>query len=443
MVCTERRNEFRAMTTALRFLYSSLLFLAVPLILLRLFWRGIRQRGYWQHIGERFGLFSGEHPGRCLWIHAVSVGEMRAAQPLVKRFRTSYPDRQILISCMTATGREVANELYTGQAECVYLPYDLFLLQRRLIRYFRPSILLIMETEIWPNLLAASRREQVPALLVNARLSEKSRRGYARFAPIHALTREALQSLNKIAAQSSADAERLASLGAQAIAVSGNIKFDVPVDPVLIARGQAWRDTFATGKRVLLAASTREGEESLLLDAYRRKFSPAERDRILLVVVPRHPQRFDAVFQQIQTAGFRVGKRSTGEATDNFDVWFGDSMGEMAAYFSMCDVAFIGGSLLPLGGQNLIEACVQGKPVIMGPSVYNFADAARLAVDAGAMRQGENADAVMRFAREWLQNEKVRESASRAALAFASAHAGATEKTMALISPLLAPLPDR
>ncbi len=427
----------------LRTLYSLLLFLAIPLILVRLLWRGFRQRGYWQNVGERWGNFSGERHSNCLWIHAVSVGEMRAAQPLIKRLRKDYPDRQILVSCMTVTGREVANELYAGQVICVYLPYDFLRLQQKLIAHFKPTLLLIMETEIWPNLLAACRAGRVPAVLVNARLSEKSRHNYARFGAVRSLTHEALQTLGAVGAQSSADATRLASLGAHKIEVTGNIKFDAPVDSDLIARGKAWRSALGVDKRVLLAASTREGEELLLLEAYNKNFSAAERDRHLLVIVPRHPQRFDTVFEQIGAAGLSAGRRSASESISDAEVWLGDSMGEMAAYFSLCDVAFIGGSLLPLGGQNLIEACAQGKPVLMGPSVFNFSEAARLALEAGAMRQGADADAIMLLAKEWLGNNVMRGSASAAALTFAGAHAGATEKTMGLIGPLLAPLLDQ
>ena len=422
----------------LRLTYSLLLLLATPLILLRLLARGLRQRGYWQNVGERWGRYSQGALRNSLWIHAVSVGEMRAAQPLINRLRSDYPGRPIVVSCMTATGREIAHELYADTVVCIYLPYDFFRLQRRFIAHFRPSVLLIMETEIWPNLLAACGAENVPAMLVNGRLSEKSRRGYARFAPVRALTRDALQSLRAVAAQSAADAGRLASLGAYNLFVTGNIKFDVSVDPSLVARGRLWRTASGENKRVLLAASTREGEEKLLLDAYRKEFPADERAHLLLVLVPRHPQRFDAVRQLIQMAVLSSRRRSTMETPPaDVEVWLGDSMGEMAAYIAMCDVAFIGGSLLPLGGQNLIEACAQGKPVVMGPSTYNFSDAARLAIEAGAMWQGEDAGAVMRAARELLQNEAMRMSASRAALAFAGAHAGATEKTMGLLAPLL------
>ncbi len=422
----------------LRFTYSLLLFLAIPPILLRLLIRGLRQHGYWQNIGERWGRYGQATLRDSLWIHAVSVGEMRAAQPLIDRLRSEYPGRAIVVSCMTVTGREIARELYADTIVCIYLPYDFFRLHRRLIAHFRPSVLMIMETEIWPNLLAACHADNVPAVLVNGRLSEQSRRGYARFALVRTLIRDSLQLLRTVAVQSAADAGRFASLGARDPFVTGNIKFDAPVDPSLVARGRRWRETLNGKKRVLLAASTRDGEEKLFLDAYRKAFSASERDHLLLVLVPRHPQRFDAVSELIQRGGLRVYRRSMVEnPSADADVWLGDSMGEMAAYIALCDVAFIGGSLLPLGGQNLIEACAQGKPVIMGPSTFNFGDAARLATEAGAMRQGVDADAVMREARELLFNEDCFEAASRAALVFASAHAGATEKTMGLIAPLL------
>ena len=422
----------------LRLIYSLLLLLLTPPIFLRLLVRGLRQRGYWQNVGERCGQYPQDPLNNSLWIHAVSVGEMRAAQPLIVRLRSDYPGRTIVVSCMTATGRDIARELYASSIVCVYLPYDFFRLHRRFIGHFRPSVLLIMETEIWPNLVAACRVENVPVILVNARLSESSRRGYARFAPARRLISHALQSLHAVAAQSAADAERLASLGARNVYVSGNIKFDVQVDPALVARGRIWREGLHAGKRVFLAASTREGEEKMLLDAYRTGFSADERDHLLLVLVPRHPQRFDAVHQLIEMAGFSICRRSKIEAPlADVQVWLGDSMGEMAAYVALCDVAFIGGSLQPLGGQNLIEPCAQGKPVIMGPSIFNFADAAILAIEAGAMRQEVDADGVMRAAHELLQSESMRESASRAALAFANAHTGATQKTMGLIAPLL------
>lgn len=420
--------------------YSLLLFFAMPIIVARLVWRGFRQPAYLHHWGERFGIFSRAPLQHAIWLHAVSVGEVRAASTLIKQLKMRYPDAPLLLTCMTPTGRATANELFGNSVTCVYLPYDFRVLQRCLIARFNPQILLIMETEIWPNLLAACRRANVPAFLVNARLSEKSYRRYVRFALVRKLVNRALQSMRMVGAQSDADAMRLTQLGATQIEVTGNIKFDVTIDSAMVEKGHVWRSTLAKEKHVFLAASTRGGEEALLIDAFCRAFSPAEREKIFLVVVPRHPQRFDAVDALIRAHHLTVTRRSTHEKPDDAcRVWLGDSMDEMAAYIAMCDIAFIGGSLLPTGGQNLIEASAQGKPVIMGPSAFNFAEAVRGAVDAGAMRQVADADALFATAKLLFKDVEARVKMGRAAVTFAQAHAGATEKTMGLIAPFIAP----
>ena len=424
-----------------RAIYSLLLLFAMPIIVARLVWRGFRQPAYLQHWSERFGIFSRARLKRAIWLHAVSVGEVRAASTLIKQLKMRYPDAPILLTCMTPTGRATANELFADSVTCVYLPYDFRVLQRRLIARFDPQILLIMETEIWPNLLAACRNENLPVLLVNARLSEKSYCGYVRYALVQKLVNGALQSMRMVGAQSDADAMRLTQLGATQIEVTGNIKFDLIIDSAMVAKGQLWRSTLAKEKHVFLAASTRDGEEAMLLDAFCRAFSAAEREKILFVIVPRHPQRFDAVDALIRAHHLTVTRRSTHETPDGAcHVWLGDSMGEMAAYIAMCDIAFIGGSLLPLGGQNLIEACAQGKPVIMGPSNFNFSDAARLAIVAGAMRQVADADALFATAKLLFKDVDARVKMGRAAEIFAQTHAGATGKTMGLIAPFIEPL---
>ncbi|MBL8525350.1 MAG: 3-deoxy-D-manno-octulosonic acid transferase [Betaproteobacteria bacterium] len=420
----------------LRALYSLMLFVATPLIVVRLLWRGLKQPDYRRHWGERWGMSAIPALEHSIWIHAVSVGEMRAAQPLVKRLQTEFDDYPIVITCMTPTGRATAAELYGDSVTCRYLPYDFFTLHRRLIAQLKPKVLLVMETEIWPNLLAACATEAVPALLVNARMSEKSARGYGKLAPVRILVKEALGSLHIVAAQTAEDASRLATLGAKRTAVTGNVKFDMPIDPALIAIGKDWRRQLM-GKKVLLAASTRDGEEALLIDGYLRAFSAAERDSILFVVVPRHPQRFDDVARLLTSGDLKFSRRSSAVPSTIDQAWLGDSMGEMAAYIAMADVVFVGGSLLPLGGQNLIEACAQGKPVLMGPSTFNFADASKQAIAAGGMLQAADADGVMRLAGDLLKNAAKRDEMGAAALAFARAHAGATEKTMGLIAPLL------
>ena len=424
----------------MRIVYSILLALSLPLIVARLFWRSLRLRGYRENIAERFARYQQASQHGCIWIHAVSVGETRAAEPLIRRLKRRYPTRPILLTGMTPTGRATAQELFGDAITCVYLPYDFVALHQRLINHFRPSILLIMETEIWPNLLRGCQQNAIPALIVNARLSEKSLRRYSRLAPVRGLVREALQSLHAIIAQSPDDAERFRLLGALAAdktVVTGNIKFDVLTEPSLIARGGQWR-ALQPHRRVLLCASTREGEEALLLAAYMRVFDAQARQDTLLVLVPRHPQRFDAVAGEIERAGFRCARRSLGMThIDTVDVLLGDSMGEMAAYYSFCDIAIIGGSFLPLGGQNLIEACALGKPVIMGPSTFNFAGTVQLARDAGAMLQVADAPEAMRVAHQLMRDDARRKNMSDSGFKLIDANRGATEKTLALIVSVL------
>ena len=424
----------------LRNFYTLMLALMLPLIFARLFWRSLRQIGYRQNIGERFGRYHQPPLNNCVWIHAVSVGEIRAAEPLIRRFKVHYPTHPILLTCMTATGRTTAMELFGHSLTTVYLPYDFFKAHQRLVDHFRPSILLIMETEIWPNLLYACQQNAVPALLVNARLSKKSFSGYARVPAIRSLAREALQSMRMVAAQSTADAERFRALGAldgEKIVVTGNIKFDVGYQPYLVELGARWR-TAQRSRRVLLCASTREGEEALLLAAYTQIFDASARRATLQVIVPRHPQRFDQVAVEIKSAGLSLSRRSH-EAAENCasEVLLGDSMGEMVAYFTLCDVAIIGGSFLSHGGQNLIEACALGKPVIMGPSTFNFAEAARLAEAAGAMQPVADTLDAMRSAHAILQDSARRALMSNAGLRLVEANTGATEKTLALVAAAL------
>ena len=427
----------------MRIFYTFMLALLLPLILARLLWRSLRQVGYRLNIPERFGQYHQPSLKGCIWIHAVSVGEVRAAEPLICRLKVIYPARPILLTGMTPTGRATAHELFGQLLTCVYLPYDFVTLHQRLLDHFQPSILLIMETEIWPNLLVTCQRNKVPAFMINARLSEKSLRGYTRLAAVHALIRQALQAVTVVAAQSAADAERFRVLGAlraEKIVVTGTIKFDVALDPSLIAFGKNWRANCAH-QRVLLCASTREGEEALLLDAYVQTFDVETRHDTLLVIVPRHPQRFDHVAIEIENAGLRFSRRSRGAPDDlnvsSAEVLLGDSMGEMAAYYAFCDIAIIGGSFLPLGGQNLIEACASGKPVIMGPSTFNFTEAARLAQDVGAMEQVGNAQDAMRMAHTLLQDDARRMRMADAGRKLVAANHGAAEKVAALIVPVL------
>jgi 3-deoxy-D-manno-octulosonic-acid transferase len=414
----------------LRALYTLVLHLALPFLPLRLWWRGRREPGYRRDIGQRFGRY-GAPPGRpTIWIHAVSLGETRAAQPLVAALRARYPDHAFLVTHMTATGREAAASLYGDFATLAFLPYDLPWAVRRFVAHFRPALGVLMETELWPNLVRECRASGVPLLLANARLSEKSARGYAR---IDSLARATLGDLAAIGAQTESDAARLAALGARAVTVTGNVKFDLAPSPAMLERGRELRALF--GERpVLLAASTREGEETLLLDALGR----APLAGALVVIVPRHPQRFDEVAGLMRTRGIEFVRRSDARPVPpGCSYALGDSMGEMTAYYAAADLAFVGGSLVPLGAQNLIEACAVGTPVAVGPSTFNFAQAVDEAVKAGAAIQVPDADALVREAARLLADAGMRRRMGEAGKRFCAAHRGATERTMALVAPLV------
>jgi 3-deoxy-D-manno-octulosonic-acid transferase len=410
--------------------YRLLLWLAFPFVLARLWWRGRREAGYRKNIAERFGFYPTRPARPVIWLHAVSVGETHAAEPLLRALRSRHPDCDLLITQMTATGREAAQQLFGGAVLVVWLAYDYPSAVRRFLRNFRPRLGILMETEIWFHLVSECQRSGVPLLLANARMSAKSARGYAAVAP---LVRVALGGLSAVAAQTTEDAERLRSLGARAVEITGNLKFDADPSAGSESLAAQFRRRFG-GRAVLLAASTREGEEELLLDALEQN---ALGDAIL-VIVPRHPQRFDTVAQLLASRGLKFVRRSANTPLDaDCDIVLGDSMGEMAAYYRACDTAFVGGSLLAYGGQNLIEACSAGVPVLIGPYTYNFAQAAEGAVAAGAAVRVNGAEEVIRLARSILQDAALRERMGKAGFAFCAAHRGATERTLAICERLL------
>ncbi len=410
--------------------YRLLLWLAFPFVLARLWWRGRREPGYRQNMAERFGFYPTRPAKPVIWLHAVSVGETRAAEPLLHALRSRHPDCDLLITQMTATGREAAQQLFGGTLLVAWLPYDYPSAVRRFLRSFRPRLGILMETEIWFHLVGECQRSGVPLLLANARMSAKSARGYAAVAP---LVRAALGGLSAVAAQTTEDAERLLSLGARDVEVTGNLKFDADPSPGSGSLAAQFRHRFG-GRAVLLAASTREGEEELLLDALEQNAL----GNTILVIVPRHPQRFDTVAQLLASRGLKFIRRSTSAPLDaDCDIVLGDSMSEMAAYYRACDLAFVGGSLLSYGGQNLIEACAAGVPVLIGPYTYNFAQAAESAVAAGAAVRVNSAEDVIRLARSILQDAGLRERMGKAGVAFCAAHRGATERTLAICERLL------
>jgi 3-deoxy-D-manno-octulosonic-acid transferase len=424
----------------MRLFYSFMWWLAMPLVLGRLWWRGRKEAGYRRHLGERFG-FYGPTPGpdqqlrRTIMVHAVSVGETRAAEPLVEALLRAWPDCRILLTHMTPTGRATGKALFGKHGERMiqsFLPYDTGFMVGRFLRHFAPSVCILMETEVWPNLIAGCDKYRVPVALVNARLSERSLRRGQRFGGI---MMEAARGITLAAAQTEADAARIASLGAPRVAITGSIKFDVVPPEAALQTGAMLRSHFAQ-RPVLLCASTREGEEALILDAWRALADkPAG---MLLLLVPRHPQRFDEVARMAEERGLSLARRSALPEQVDSEVLLGDSMGEMFAYFAACDCAFIGGSLLPLGGQNLIEACAVGKPVLVGEHTFNFLQATEEAVAAGAAMRVPDAAALMIEAARLLSEDAARARMSEHALSFAKRHRGATVRTVELLRQLIA-----
>lgn len=421
----------------MRLIYSLAWWFALPLVLLRLFVRGRKEPGYRLHIAERLGFYGGvPYDGKTplLWVHAVSVGETRAAQPLIDALLAAYPTHQLLLTHMTPTGRATGKDLFGKQPRVLqsFLPYDTGWMVGRFLRAFQPRICVLMETEVWPNVLAQCTRYDVPVALVNARLSERSLKKALKFPSLFV---EAAAAMSCVAAQTESDAQRVKQLGAPDVHVTGSIKFDVTPPEEMLQRGALLRAQLGQ-RKVLVCANTRDGEEALILDA----LQAVNRPDILLMIVPRHPQRFDDVAQMVQARGLSLARRSNaGTAPLNADVrvFLGDSMGEMFAYYSACDLAFVGGSLLPLGGHNLIEASAVGKPVLIGPHTFNFADAAENAIAAGGAIRVANAANLWQQAIRLLDDDLARNAMGQKAQYFAQQHGGATRRTMSLLMPLI------
>ncbi|SDG28107.1 3-deoxy-D-manno-octulosonic-acid transferase [Duganella sp. OV458] len=449
--------------------------LALPLVLTRLWLRGRQEPGYRQHWGERLGFYgraaatrpaaspvagavslpvasragdraasgsdaTSSAAGPVLWVHAVSVGETRAAEPLVDALLAEYPGSRIILTHMTPTGRATGKSLFAKHGERLvqsYLPYDTGSMVSRFIRHFKPSVCILMETEVWPNLIAVCGAKGVPVVLANARLSERSLRKAGRFG---ALMTDAARGISLVAAQTDADAQRIRSLGVQRVEVTGSIKFDVVVPETALLIGASLRA--AIGERpVLLCASTREGEEELILQAYVSARSALPPD-VLLLIVPRHPQRFDEVESMVAAHSLTVERRSRlaldGSAMPHsVDVLLGDSMGEMFAYYSACDVAFVGGSLQALGGQNLIEPAALGKPILIGQHTFNFELVTQDALAAGGAQRITDAADLIATAARLLTDTTARTTMGLNAQSFANQHRGATRRTLALLPALI------
>jgi 3-deoxy-D-manno-octulosonic-acid transferase len=417
-----------------RRIYSAVLSLLLPAFLARIWWRGRAEPLYRHAVAERFGRYGYRPSSGFVWIHAVSLGETRAAEALIAELRSRLPGMRMLLTHGTATGLEAGRTLLRDGDVQTWLPYDLANIVRRFLARFKPVVGVLMETEIWPNLLFCARQTGMPMVLANARLSPRS---YAKGKRLAALLWPATRALSSVLAQTEADAKRLRDAGAARVEVCGNLKFDLTPDARQLAQGRAWCHSIP--RPVVLAAITREGEEALLLQEWVRLAEP----RPLLLIVPRHPQRFDEVAALVKSFGLSLARRSGWGAAPPAEalaaqVWLGDSMREMALYYATAQVALLGGSFAPLGGQNLIEAAACGCPIIMGPHTFNFADAAELSVAAGAGVRVANMSQALAEALAMLAPEVQKQHSARA-LEFASQHRGAAARMAQSIADLLNP----
>ncbi len=402
-------------------LYNALWRIAPPLIRHYLRKRARKNPSYLEHWNERFGE---PHPNpmqQPIWIHAVSVGETRAAQPLIAELQRRFPNAPLLLTQMTPTGRATATQLYP-QAQCRYLPYDRRDWVAQFLREHRPQFGILMETEIWANLISGCHKNHIPLFLANARLSEKSQRSYQK---IPSLIRPALRQLTAICAQTPADAQRLRQLGAPNPIVCGNTKYDIPIPPASRELATQFRQKIGN-RRVFLAASLREkdgqDEAELILNAWHNTDA-------LLIIVPRHPERFQAAYNLAQQRGFKTQKRSDNAPIQpDTQVWIGDSMGEMYAYFQAADIVFIGGSLVDTGCQNIIEPLQCGKPVLFGPSIYNFQAACQEALSAGVAQQIHSASELVQTVTQQLTQPEIHTQQASRAAEYLAQHRGASQR---------------
>jgi len=419
-----------------RFIYTLTLYLLTPFVVYRLAARGIKYHGYFARWRERFGFFADPGVRDSIWIHAVSLGEVNAAIPLIEALMRRYSDSQFVITTVTPTGSDRVLRLFGDRVFHVYLPYDLTTAVKRFLDRVRPRLAVIMETEIWPNLFMTCAERGISIVIANARLSEKSLRGYW---PIQPLARRAIRCASFVAAQSASDYERLSRLGADAsrLAIVGNLKFDLAVPTGVRERGAAFRVAAGGARPVWIAASTHEGEEMIVLKAHAdvlRRFPDA-----LLLLAPRHPERFKPVATACRAFGFRTATRSEdGGADPACQCFVVDSMGELIEFYAAADVAFVGGSLVPVGGHNLLEPAALARPVVVGPQTFNFAEVTEDLIAAGAVRRIADGEELGPAVVRLLARDVERRSMGEAARAVMERERGAVDRTMAIVEDVFA-----
>lgn len=423
----------------MRYLYILAVYLTAPLVSLVMFWRGLRDRSYWKNFGERFG-FGEQLPPGSIWIHAVSVGEVQASAALVTTLRERYPSVPVVVTTLTPTGAERARTLFKDLAHVRYIPFDLPGAVWRFFNRVQPRLAVIFETELWPNLYHQCGRRRIPLVLASARISPRS---VSRYRRLGSLFRDALSRSVVVAAQGEGDADRFKSLGAAAdrTHVTGNIKFDFSVPQDIGERGRQLREFYAPSRPMWVAGSTHTGEEEIVLEAHRRV--RGSHSRALLVLVPRHPPRFDEVASWLQREGVRFARRSqrlgerAGAAAATADVLLVDTLGELLDFYAAADVAFVGGSLVPIGGHNLLEPAALGLPILTGPHTNNSADIAKLLVERGAATVVHDADELGSQVSMLLSDPEERDRIGALGRDSVDSNRGALGKLLGLIEPLL------
>jgi 3-deoxy-D-manno-octulosonic-acid transferase len=419
----------------LRFLYTLAMYLVTPVIVARLVVHGVRYRSYLGRWRERFGRFPDPGLQDCIWVHAVSVGEVNAAIPLIHSLRKRYAPRPMVVTTVTPTGSERVHNLFGDEVFHVYLPYDLPAAVSRFLDRIRPVLAVVMETEIWPNLFHQCGRRGIPLAVVNARLSERSLR---RYRPIRALVRQALGNVALVAAQSRADAVRYRTLGAQPsrVHVSGNLKYDMPLPKGARQHGEDLRDKWGGMRPVWIAASTHEGEELAAFKAHLTVL--ARMPDALLLVAPRHPERFRMVEHAARNLGFKVATHSVDDVDEETQCLVIDAMGVMMRYFAAADLAFVGGSLVSIGGHNVLEPAALSKPVVVGPNTFNFEEITRTLIEAGGARRVASAAELGPMVLDLLRNGDELARMGAAARAVCARERGAARRTMVWLGRIVA-----
>lgn len=421
----------------MRSLYTLVFYLVQPLVLARLLWRSLKAPAYRERMAERYGFYRGRRPSQrqCIWVHAVSVGETIASVPLIKQLAARYPEFDLVVTTTTPTGAERVQALLGDSVSHVYAPYDLPGALRRFLRQFQPQLLVIIETELWPNMIHTCRRSAVPVILANGRLSARSAAGYARVA---SLSRPMLQQLSAAAVQTAVEAQRFIDLGlpAERAVVTGNMKFDMPLDQADRDKAKNWRQLWAAGRSVWIAASTHEGEDAIVLAAHAallRQFPD-----LLLILVPRHPERFAEVAQQCRSEGFSCHQLSAGaQLPAGCSVLVGDTMGDLLGLYGAADMAFVGGSLVPRGGHNLLEPALWALPVLAGPHLFNFQEIAQLLEQAGGLVSTPDASSLERVIASLLADAGEREKVGHKAYAVVEQNRGALQRLLVVVQGLL------